>query len=99
MGYYTTYTLEYKSADGWTDGYQCALRNIVGYNTLGMETKWYSFKEDMITLSRKFPDTVFCLSGEGESFPDFWKSYFINGKSQHCKGELTFEEFNINKLK
>ena len=54
--------------------------------------KWYSNSEDMQKISIQFPDMVFKLEGHGEEFGDFWREYFHNGESEHCRGNLTFEK-------
>lgn len=43
-------------------------------------TKWYDNDDDMLELSRKFPDTIFKLHGNGEEAGDVWDSYYKNGK-------------------
>lgn len=32
--------------------------------------KWYDFENDMLLLSTRFPDCVFCLEGDGEDGDD-----------------------------
>lgn len=44
--------------------------------------KWYEHEEDMVSLSLKNPGVLFCLSGEGESARDIWKSIL---KMEKCK--------------
>lgn len=62
------------------------------------DTKWYDSTKEMIAFSLKHPDILFKLEGEGEESGDIWISYFLNGKQQYCKGIVTFEEFNPEKL-
>lgn len=52
--------------------------------------KWYSCEEDMIALSQKHPECVFCVTGDGEDSDDFWKQYFYNGDEEFCRAELTY---------
>lgn len=61
--------------------------------------KWYDHEEDMVRLSKKFPDVVFELHGEGEESGDIWVKYFKNGKKQVVKAELKFAPFDEKKLK
>ena len=56
--------------------------------------RWYDAEQDMEELSRRFPEYLFELHGDGESSDDFWIEYFWNGKSQYCRGEVVYEEFH-----
>lgn len=55
------------------------------YNlTFGESTddiKWYAHHDDMIMLSKAFPNVVFSLYGVGEENGDEWMSYYKLGKS------------------
>lgn len=61
--------------------------------------KWYDHNEDMLEMSKAFPDVVFELEGDGEESGDIWKTYYKNGKSQECPVIMTFDEYDPNKLK
>ena len=54
--------------------------------------KWYDHEEDMIEVSKEFPNAVFELSGQGEEFGDVWKEYFSSGNSEFCRGEIIYEK-------
>lgn len=41
--------------------------------------KWYDNEEDMGLLSRRFPEFLFYLEGDGESYGDHWGCYYLNG--------------------
>lgn len=60
--------------------------------------KWYGHHEEMIELSKQFPETVFCLYGDGEESGDTWYEYYKNGKSQYCPAKITYDEYDENKL-
>lgn len=60
--------------------------------------KWYEHDEEMIELSLQFPQTVFCLYGEGEENGDLWYKYYKNGKMQVCEAKITYDEYDENKL-
>ena len=57
--------------------------------------KWYEYDSDMIELSKRFPDLLFELYGDGEDSDDFWKSYYRNGNAQFSKGRIVYDEANI----
>jgi hypothetical protein len=61
--------------------------------------KWYEWNEDMLAVSKMFPDLVFCLHGEGEENGDAWYAYFKNGKVQLCRAIIKFDEYDEAKLK
>lgn len=52
----------------------------------------------MCLLSKRFPELLFCLHGEGESGDDLWDAYFFEGKCQHCPAVITYEDFDPSKL-
>ena len=62
-------------------------------------TKWYYHDEEMIELSKQFPETVFYLYGEGEESGDLWYQYYKNGKSQYCPAIVTYEPYDESKLR
>lgn len=55
------------------------------------EQKWYDYETDMDEISKKFPNAVFELSGEGEEYGDYWHEYFKNGRHECCRGEIVYE--------
>jgi len=63
------------------------------------EGKWYNFDEDMMKLSKAFPDVVFRLEGDGEESDDVWVTYYKDGKYQNAQRTVIIEEYNPNKLK
>jgi hypothetical protein len=62
-------------------------------------SKWYEHEEDMKSVSKKFPDALFTLRGEGEEAGDVWVKYFRNGKMQVEKAEIKLAGFDPKKLK
>jgi hypothetical protein len=54
--------------------------------------------DEMLDLSKQFPETVFCLYGEGEGSEDMWYTYYKNGKLQHCPAKITFDVYDESKL-
>lgn len=71
---------------------------ISDFELYGERCKWYEHDEDMIKLSLQFPETVFCLYGEGEESGDLWYKYYKNGKKQICEAKITFDEYDESQL-
>lgn len=101
MGYYTNYYLEVKVnslekmkeiVKKFNEIYQfneLDINNIdEGGITAEFESKWYSHDEDMLQLSRLFPDYVFELEGKGEERDDWWISCYKNGRMATSNAEL-----------
>jgi hypothetical protein len=59
--------------------------------------KWYDWKDDMKTMSTKFKDVLFHLSGEGEESGDIWDAWFLNGKAQVHEAEIIRKEAPVPK--
>ena len=64
-----------------------------------VNTTWYDWEHDMRVLSSKFPELMFELTGAGENYEDLWTSYFNNGKMQYCPATITYDDFDISKLR
>ena len=60
--------------------------------------KWYDHDEDMLLLSRRFPDTVFTLYGYGDSIDDRWVSYYKSGAQQYAEAVIIYADFDENQL-
>ena len=45
---------------------------------------WDTFEEDFIDLSKKYPDLVFCVFGDGDASDDKWEAWFHNGEAETC---------------
>lgn len=98
MGYYTNYELETVSGADYETDYEQEVTDQVGYRPFECETKWYSFEKDMREVSKKHPNVLLKLSGEGEENGDLWEAYFLNGKMQMCKAKIEYDAFNENLL-
>jgi len=70
----------------------------IGYNPFDDSCKWYKHESDMASFSKKYPESLFVLKGEGEESEDIWIKYFLNGKMQTAEAKITFEEFDESKL-
>ena len=56
--------------------------------------KWYDWEEDMLLLSKRFPEIMFTLGGIGEEFGDIWEAYFYDGRVQVCKADIVYPQFD-----
>ena len=64
------------------------------------EVKWYERESDMRKVSRRHPEAVFTLRGEGEDPADQWVEYYQNGKLQaEERPEWTPPPYDPAKLK
>lgn len=54
--------------------------------------KWYEHDEDMIELSKAFPNFTFCLHGEGNESCDMWDTYYYRGELEHCPVEVRYRK-------
>jgi len=106
MGYETSYSLTVESKDSELSEIFKALEEIDGANyALDLHgpcqdyrcrtpCKWYSHDQDMLKLSKKFPEARFLLEGEGEEQGDVWKHYYRGGRVQRLKAIVTFPEYD-----
>lgn len=93
MSYLTTYYLDVDGENG-----DDIHREITKDHDLS-ETpnqSWYNHEEDMLQYSLKYPNNLLRLEGWGE-YPedDIWVKYFKNGKMQHSKAKIIFEECRL----
>jgi hypothetical protein len=103
MGYYTRYSLSIIEGDdnlinelrSESEGAKYAIDEDGDTNE---ECKWYDYTDDLIKFSKKHPDAIFCLSGEGEESRDMWNTYFKDGHKQVCKARIVYDEFDKAKL-
>ncbi|MBO1582684.1 hypothetical protein [Bacillus sp. XF8] len=112
MGYYTDHTLQTTNANTskiLSDLYEKMEAGSLDFDTeifyavdkygeFYDSTKWYDYETEMSAISRLYPDVIFELSGKGEEAGDLWKAYFKNGKIQRCPAEITYDEYDENKL-
>lgn len=60
----------------------------IGYDS----RKWYEHEEDMMQLSREYPDMIFLLEGWGEEYDDVWRKYFKGGRIKICNRHYFWDE-------
>jgi hypothetical protein len=86
--------------DEINESHAAIIAGIAGYDYLfDNSCKWYEHEEDMIAYSKKHPDLVFKLHGEGEESGDIWQKWFVNGKMQTCHAKIVFDPFDPTQLK
>jgi hypothetical protein len=90
---YSYYAFQYEFKDNIKD------ESTSDFELYGEQCKWYEHDEEMIELSLRFPETVFCLYGEGEESGDIWYTYYKNGKTQYCPAKIVFDEYDESKLR
>ncbi len=102
MGYSTEYTLEYDTPDDHEDIKDFLLKStdyLIEFEVealLGggaLTASWYEHEEEVLSLSRGFPATIFILHGIGEEQGDMWKKRFINGSLEIIRATLVFPDF------
>lgn len=109
MGYYTTFFFHARNFDTMCPLLQNEIVSLLNelddtyklylFGEQTFELKWYDHNENMIEFSKRYPDILFELEGEGEDAKDNWKAYYHNGKSQICRAKIVYDEPDINKLK
>ena len=86
MGYYTTYTLnKISGSDGDFDALVKDIRVKSGVDFSShnvQEAKWSRHDDDMHELSRKYPDLVVQLDGDGQDSDDLWATRYRDGESE-----------------
>jgi len=65
----------------------------------GVDVDWWStFEEDMLALSRRYPDWLFTVYAEGEASDDLWYQHFCNGRTQTRYVEFVFPDIDMDYL-
>ena len=110
MGYYTNFTMKVLdesmvevdssvypefAEESLYDGY-FSVQDLISNDA--DNCKWYDHEEDVREYSKKFPNLVFILDGEGEEPGDIWREFYKNGKSYRWDLEHTLPEFEEGKL-
>lgn len=105
MGYLTSFSLTAELPEGdLSNEMMDALKREIGerFCFLAGNAKcgwdaydtWYGWKDDMTEFSRKFPNILFELHGNGDEFGDTWKAFFQNGKSQVHEAHIEYDDFD-----
>lgn len=72
-------------------------RSQEGYCT-NFFAKWHDPHDYMVELSIKMPGVLFMLYKEYENVTDSWRAYYLNGKFQYCPAQITYDDFDPDKL-
>lgn len=104
MGYSTKYNLSIIQGntdllEEFVESSSQASYAIDSNGDCNQECKWYNHEDELKEFSLKYPLLVLELKGEGEESGDIWVKYFHNGKVQTSKAKITFDSFDLNKLK
>lgn len=101
MGYYTNYCLEIiKDPNNEIESFKKELENYLSNTQVNellesyLEGKWYECITNLELISKKFPNMLFLLSGDGEEPLDTWNCYFCNGKSHYREIQTYWKEFD-----
>lgn len=99
MGYYTDYNLSTDSYDNENiiDEFKQSSENAK-YALESESCKWYDHEKELRKFSKKYPDVLFTLYGQGEEHPDIWYKYFKNGLMQKCEAIITYPKYNESEL-
>jgi hypothetical protein len=98
MGYYTDFKLNAEPA--FPDNFEEKFYEITDYSLEDYELngKWYDWNDDMINLSKIFPNTLFTVDGTGEENEDIWRAYFKNGESKTVEPIMTWPEVDLSEF-
>ncbi len=101
MGYCTDYSIEVQTGKDYDDTLMGDIRQnlvtvsgYVGWHHNShyvnlSEAKWYGHEEDMVKLSKAFPDIRFEMHCQGEDGYE-WMVYAFGGKVERCESEVVF---------
>ncbi len=99
MGYYTRHELEILEGENHEINYAAEIAIVSGYgDNFDDCIKWYDREKDMRAYSKKHPDTLFKVSGEGEESGDIWAEYYQNGLMYRCKAQIVFDDLDKSKM-
>ena len=88
---------EYDITDYAVEDNYSFVEDGIAFDSFG-DCPWSDHEEDMLSISKEFPDIHFELHGEGEVNYDIWTQHFLGGKSQLCKAEIIIPPFDPEKL-
>ena len=115
MGYYTYYTMDARDAKTneslsremeakicqrlWEISDDAIYNGDTFDECFDSDLKWYDHTEDMIKLSKEFPDVVFLLEGVGEDREDNWRLYVHNGEWEMVQAMIVWNAPGCEKFR
>lgn len=66
-------------------------------NGESISCKWYYSKEDMIKLSKKFPELLFSVDAAGEEPGDLWRAWARNDRYKRIEPKMLWPEVDLDK--
>lgn len=63
-----------------------------------VSSSWISILDELSSLSKNFPTTVFAIHCMGDEFCDIWSVHFKNGLHSMDMAEIKFANFNEENL-
>lgn len=90
MGYNTAYRIEITGKDN--DLALAYLEKISGYGeSIHDESiKWFNCVEDAEKTSKRFPEVLIEIYGDGDESDDNWRMLIKNGKAKRVTATLTY---------
>lgn len=101
MGYYTYHKLTTSGVQPDPEKLADDFLSITKYSLDTIENesvKWYKCTNNMITLSKLYPSTIFEIYGDGEESGDNWRAVFCNGEYKRVEAELVYPDINIQSI-
>jgi hypothetical protein len=109
MGYYTRFSLAVYDKNQEVDDSifpefnnknlydnDLSIQNLI--DDVADSMKWYDHEDDMLEISKLYPDLVFVLDGDGEEAGDVWREFYQDGKTYRWELEAKRPSFDKKKL-
>lgn len=105
MGYMTNFKIYKYDGSDVTDDELQTLHNIAGYEFEPFTTyarldgaKWYDCDNNMIELSKLYPEIMWVVEGDGEESDDYWQTHYYRGKSHSVTGYIAYPPPDLEAL-
>lgn len=59
------------------------------------ESTWDDHDQDMLSISKQFPEMIFKLKGDGQDREDMWETYYHDGLKEECRAVIQYPEPKI----